>query len=474
MSLEDNPLAYLTRKAWRYAENNRRNIVIFVVLFLLAEIVDDFLVPIMWARIMSTVESRGITNDSLGTLLWNLGAIVILSTVFWMLHGPARVIERDNAFKVRSNYRKFLTGGVLGMTMEWHADHHSGDTIDKISKGSDALFAFSKDSFQIIYTISQLVISVCMLAYISWSSTLLLVAPAIISVYLTIRIDRILIPKLRTLSGGENQISESVIDAVSNVSTVIVLRVERQVFQSIMNRVWSQADLFKDSSILNEIKWFLTSVCTKVTIFVVLGFYFWRVSKSGASINIGTVYLLITYLRLVNDTYFKFTGLYGEVLQNKVRVMNAEELSVEFISQNLANHVLPSDWKRIEVKNLNFSYHGDEDDLHLKDVSFELSRGEKIAVVGFSGSGKTTFFKIIRDLYHPQSITLLQDGNLIPEGFAGICRAISLMPQKPEIFKTTILQNITLGVEYSQQLVRTYADMACFTPVALALPNGFE
>ena len=103
MSLEDNPLAYLTRKAWRYAENNRRNIVIFVVLFLLAEIVDDFLVPIMWARIMSTVESRGITNDSLGTLLWNLGAIVILSTVFWMLRGPARVIAGDCAFKVRSN-----------------------------------------------------------------------------------------------------------------------------------------------------------------------------------------------------------------------------------------------------------------------------------------------------------------------------------------------------------------------------------
>lgn len=469
-----NPLVYLTRKTWRYSEGNRKNIVIFVILFLLAEVVDDFMVPLVWARIMNTVQTNGINFASLNTLLWYLGSIVVLSVVFWTLHGPARVLERANAFKARSNYREFLTSGVLGMSMEWHSDHHSGDTIDKMAKGSDALFAFSKDSFRIIYTIAQLVIGLCMLAYISWSSTLLLAIPAAISIYITVRIDKVLIENYRALSRGENHISEGVIDAVSNISTVIVLRVEKLVFDSLMHRVWSQFNLYRDNSVLNEVKWFLTSLCTRATIFFVLGFYFWQVSRSGLKVEIGSVYLLITYLKLVNDTYFNFAGMYGDVVQNKVRVMNAEELSVDFVSQSLSNHVLPTDWKKLEIRDLNFSYHGEDGNPHINNASFDLYRGEKVAIVGGSGSGKTTLFKILRDLYHPQSITLLQDGKLVEDGFAGICRAISLMPQKPEIFKTTILNNITLGVDYSPELVRKYSDMACFTPVALALPHGFD
>jgi hypothetical protein len=62
---------------------------------------------------------------------------------FWSFHGPARCIERKNAFILRAAYKKYLIDGILGLPPNWHTVHHSGDTIDRINKGSDNLFQYA-------------------------------------------------------------------------------------------------------------------------------------------------------------------------------------------------------------------------------------------------------------------------------------------------------------------------------------------
>jgi ABC-type multidrug transport system fused ATPase/permease subunit len=127
------------------------------------------------------------------------------------------------------------------------------------------------------------------------------------------------------------------------------------------------------------------------------------------------------------------------------------------------------------VKNLDFSYPGGEKrELHLADVALTIGRGERIALVGASGSGKTTLLKVIRNLYHPEEIDLQVDGVPITGGFEGICRAIALVPQDPEIFATTIKENITLGAEYDAETIRRFTDMARFTEVADSLPKKLD
>jgi len=81
---------------------------------------------------------------------------------------------------------------------------------------------------------------------------------------------------------------------------------------------------------------------------------------------------------------------------------------------------------------------------------------------------------VLRDIYHPHSLTLAVDGRRISEGFAGISRAIGYAPQNPELFADTIWKNITMGAEYSEDMVRKYTDMAMFTQVIEALPNKFD
>ena len=371
----------------------------------------------------------------------------------------------------------------MSLPMEWHVDHHSGDTIDKIEKGTGALYSFSEDSFEVIYSGVQLVASYGMLVYFSPSSAYIVVGMTLVMIWITVRFDKVLIGQYKELNHSENNVSESVFDAISNITTVIILRVERLVFRAILHKVEKPFDLFKRNNRLNELKWFYTDFCSNVMTVLVLGAYFWQNMGAEKGVLVGSAYLLISYLRKISNLFFKFTGMYGDILQRKAKVINSEELAEDFRTENFTNHILPKGWRRLNVSGLNFSYHGDlkssdgkvdEGELHLVNVSLTIEHGERIAFVGETGSGKSTLLKVIRDLYHARDLCLSVDGTIIPNGFEGISQAISLVPQNPEIFATTIVDNITLGEEHSMDFIRHFTDMACFTDVAMKLPKQFN
>lgn len=469
-----NPFAYLFTRTWRYSEGNRKAVGSFWAMFVIAQILSMTIPPLIMAKLIDVVQKQGITAQNIGTLELFLGLSLAFCPLIWCLHGPARVMECKNSFRARANYRKYLLKGVMTLAMEWHAEHHSGDTIDKIEKGTSGLFDFSGDSFVFIYAVVQLAVSYCMLIYFNPSSAYIVFAMTLVMAMIVMQFDKILVGQYVKLNRSENLISESVFDAVSNITTVIILRVERLVFEAIAHKVDEPYDLFARNSRLSETKWFLVSVCCRVTTVLVLGTYFFRHIGASAAVLAGNLYILIRYLDEVSDVFSKFTARYSEVLRRRAKVMNAEELSGDFRVESFTNHVLPPDWKSLQIEGLTFSYDTKAGaDVHLDSLSFALTRGERVAFVGESGSGKTTLLKIMRDLYHPQQMMLSVDGNRI-SGFDGISRAIALVPQNPEIFATSILENITLGAEYEPAFVRRFTDMACFTNVIEDLPHGLD
>jgi ATP-binding cassette, subfamily B, bacterial len=472
---KQNPLLYLFNKSWTYSKGNRNNVVRYWIMFSVANSINLIGTPLAYAQIINIIQKEGITSENYRVLVGLLLLPLLFDFVFWAIHGPARCLERANAFKVRLNYRRFLLKGVMILPLEWHTDHHSGDTIDKIEKGTASLYTFSGDSFEVIYAVVQLVVSYAILTYFCLPASFIVLGMILISAWITMQFDKVISGQYRELNRAENQISESVFDAVSNITTVIILRVEKLVFSAIMNKVEKPFDLFKHNARLNELKWFFTNMCCTIMAFVVLTVYFWQSIGTPQGILIGNVYLLLKYLGRVSELFYKFTGMYGDILHQKARVLNSEELSADFREESFTNHVLPKNWQRLDVRGLNFSYHGNNaEDLHLEDITMSIHRGERIALVGESGSGKTTLLKLTRDLYHPNQGDIVCDEVIVPDGFGGISRAIALVPQDPEIFATTILENITLGAEYEMDFVRRYTDMACFTDVVESLPKQFN
>jgi ABC-type multidrug transport system fused ATPase/permease subunit len=395
---------------------------------------------------------------------------------FWLMHGPARVMETGNGFKVRLAYRKHLLRGIFTLPLEWHAGQHSGGIIDKIEKGIQALYQFTKNSFEIIYALVRFFGSFIALAVLFPPSAAVVVIMMVFTFWIVMRFDRILIVQYRELNQNDNKISASIVDAIANVVTVIVLRVEKLVFNAIVKKTEAPYALFRRNSQLNEIKWFVSSMCCSSMVAIVLGAYFLSHIGAKGGTLFGEVFLLYKYLGNMSDIFSRFNYLYSDTVMRRASVSNAEELSSAFRDESFSNHVLPKGWQSLSISNLSFSYGdvGESSRLHLDDVSLEIRSGEKIAVVGESGSGKTTFLKVMRNLYHPSSLNLSVDGREISHGFDGIARAITLVPQEAEIFAATIRENITLGADYTDAEIMRYVEMAGLTDVIARLPKGLD
>ena len=471
MVFNDNPIIYLTKKTWEYSKGNRGNVILYFSLFLIANIF-DFMFPLLIGKILNVIQEFGITGDNIYGLLGYASMFILLSILFWMFHGPARVLENTNAFLVRANYRKYLLDGVMSLPAEWHADHHSGDTIDKIEKGTSALCDYSSESYQVIEIIVRFTSSYFALVYFNLHSAYLVIMMVFVVAFIIDKMDSILRIQWKQLSLAENEISAKVFDVISNITTVIILRVQKQLSKSIFKQIMKPLSLEIKTQKLNEFKWFIVSIFVSIMTFLILGTYIYSAFKSGSTVMLGTVYLLYGYVDRINELFYRMTWKYSNFVKLRVRVANAEEISKEFKKQFEIKNVKLEGWNKLIVSDLKFSYHKKKGvDLHLNNINMIINRGEKIALIGHSGSGKTTFMKIIRDLYHSKYGDIYLDDQKLEHGFKSISNNISLIPQDPEIFNTTIKENITLGVPLKTEEIEQYIKLAQFSEVVKRLPQ---
>lgn len=470
-----NPLLYLVAKMWHYAKGNRKNVILYTSLFTVSGVITT-LEPLVIGLFLNTVQAQGITQTNLVHLFLLLGLLVIQEGVFWAFHGPARIIENKNAFIVRANYRRYLLKGIMTLPVEWHTDNHSGNSNDKIEKGTAALFSFSGRTFDILYSLIFLLTSFTALLIYDRVVGMLAIVISIATFGVIVFFDSILIPGYRRVNWMENSIGAKVFDILSNITTVIILRVEKLVYHSFSGMIDKPFEQFHANNKINELKWFSSSMMGKFTVALAIGVYILIHIKQGP-ILIGTIYILYGFANQIRNTFFKFSYLYSDIVRYRTSVDNSEEIAKHFIkaADALDTNKLPSTWNSITVTNLSFSYHGrDHEELHLDDITLTFKKGERIAVIGDSGGGKSTFLKLMRDLYTPRSIELSIDGIQTTDGFSTISDSISLIPQDPEIFATTIRENITLGVDYTDEHIEIFTDMARFTNVVRRLPKGLE
>ncbi len=475
MGLKDEPVVFLSKKTWKYSEGNRFWVVFYIFLFTVANIIDLFW-PLLIAKILNVIQEQGVTSINLQSILLYLLLFIALTIGFWIFHGPARVIEIRNAFLVRANYKKYLLDGVMALPPEWHVNHHSGNTIDRIEKSTTALYSFSTDSYEVIETIVRFIGSYIALVYFNLHSGYIVLGMVIITILLILRFDRILVRQYTELYGAENSISAKIFDTISNITTVIVLRVEKLFSNAIFRKIMHPFTLFSRNCKINEVKWFLVSICASTMVVLVLFSYLYLEVKAGSVIMIGTVFALYSYVDKINSLFFRFAYKYSDIVKQKTAVQNGEDIAKDFIIKKKADSItLDEKWKVLEIKQLTFSYPQKKTiKLHLDNITLTIKHGEKIAFIGDSGSGKTTMLKVIRDLYHPQSGTISIDGTILSRGFKSISTSISLIPQDPEIFSTTIKENITFGAPRTLAEIKVFTDIAQFSDVVPQLPKGLN
>ena len=224
--------------------------------------------------------------------------------------------------------------------------------------------------------------------------------------------------------------------------------------------------------------WNLDSVIEGVQSFLgfaiefVLFFYAIKYWQQGL-VTIGVFVLLQAYVVNIIDQLWGFTRIVRDLYQSYADSKEMVEILLlpHDIKDKPGAKELVTIKGEIEFKNLNFAFN--ETRKVLEDINLIIKPGEKVALIGPSGAGKTTFVRLLLRLYAPTSGKIVIDGQDIAQTTQDSLRKnVSMVPQDPVLFHRTLAENIAYGARGAQmEEIEAAAKLAHCDDFIANLPN---
>ena len=468
--------AFLTllRASWRYAEGRRWTMALYLGMFVCANIF-NLAEPYVIGKLLNSVQGAAELENPIQTMAQYFLLLPLLAFGVWAFHGPARILEQNTAFHIQSRFVHHFYHIVVSLPMEWHKNHHSGETISRLRKAYNGLYSFVSNGFQFVEMAMRLVGSILVLALLLPMAAIIAVTVSCVAFFIIFLFDRWLMPRYEAINTKEHYTASALHDYLTNITTVITLRLEKLTQSEIWRRLTEYFPLVRRTTMVNEWKWFLATVIIALMTVAVLAWYAWSTLSAGGVLLAGTFFMLYDYLQKIGGAFYTFAWKYSDTVHQYADFRSAEDiLRTEAVSA-LPRASLPRDWRIIHIEDLHFTYEekgGREH--HLDEVVLTLRRGRKIALVGESGSGKSTVMALLRGLYMPKRVTVTCDGRLLKHGLRHLAPHVTLIPQDPEIFANTVEYNVTVDTKQEKEDVLEDIDLACFASVLRRLPQGLQ
>ena len=478
-----NPYFSLLRTSWHYARDQRGRYLLVYGLFVLAQ-GTYLLAPLLYGWFINALQRDG--WRVLESAWIYAGAYLGIRLLEWVFHFPARIMERDLAFALSRNFLQERYHQTLHLPVRWHQDNHSGATINRIRKGYESLREFFEGGFQYVETAFQFLFSFGAMLYFLPLFGMVAVVIGAFTVWVIVKFDKPMIRAIEETNEREHTLSSTVFDTLSNIVTVITLRLEKPMENSLLQKVGAILPPFRRKVLLNEQKWFVADGLVGLIYAVMVVGYVYQNYEPGKVFLLGGLVTLISYVNQFTGVFHNVAEQYNEVVQYHTNVETAQPIATAYATHHRPADVppLPARWQTLDLNHLTFLYPLDSPSAAvaetnrtppgLYDLTIRLQRGQRVAFIGESGSGKSTLLALLRGLYEPQpGVVAYVDGRIVPH-LGAVSETVTLFPQEPEIFENTIEYNITLGLPFERADVEAACQTAHFADVVAQLPSGYE
>lgn len=405
-------------------------------------------------------------------LLVLLGAVYLLSSLFTYIQGHISAkLSQKTVYRMRGDlFRK-----IEKLPIKYIDNHPHGDIMSRMTNDIENISnTVSNSVTSLISGIITIIGAFSLMLYHSWQMTLV----ALVTIPLTVLVTTKLTKYVRRYFMRQQQllgaINSQVEESVTGYKTVVAFGHENEIKDE-FNRTGDElrtagikAEIFGGvmgplMNIIGNVGFLLIVICG--ALFTMKGL-----------IGITTIYVFIQYSK-------QFTRPINEVANQYTSILNAitgAERVFEITDQNDETDegkkvLLPADIKgNISFRNICFSYVQSEP--VLKNFNLEISSGQKIAIVGKTGSGKSTIINLLTRFYETDSGKILLDGTDIREiTKASLRKNIAIVLQDTVLFSDTVGANIRYGrPEASEAETEAAAKAAKAHDFITRMPDGYD
>lgn len=333
---------------------------------------------------------------------------------------------------------------IFALPMYFFGTRRTGDILTRFSDAGTIKNIFSSIILSLIIDILLTIVSGIILFFMN---KILFAIIAIITLINAILVYAFKKPyKTLNTENMEKQaaLNSQIIDSLKGIETVKSFGVEDETMDKLESRYISAIRTGYKTSVLGNVQGTLSGFFGNIGNIVLMGIA--TLLVMNGEITLGSMMAFMSLSSYFMDPIGRLVSLQMQIQEANIAMKRMSEL-YEIEEEQADNENLLGDFDLngdIEIENVTFRY-GSRQPV-LKNVSLTVRQGEKVAIVGESGGGKTTLAKLILGLWTPEEGNIRINGFNIEEVNKKLLRRdIAYVPQNVELFSGTIEENIKLG-----------------------------
>ena len=472
------------KKLLKYIGSSKKVFIILLVLTFLVSIlslVGPSLQGDAMGSITITKDNPEVNWESLLLLLIAMVIVYTLQAAFTYFQSLfSAKLSQEMIVKLRND----LFGHISKLPISYVDTHQHGDIMSRMTNDVDKISTTISSSISSLFSGILTIVGVLAITlYLNWFLTLVSMASVVLTIIVVKYLSKAMrkyFKKQQDLLGILNGHSE---ETITGYKTVIAYSQEKEAMDKFNKISTDLKNVGIKSQILGGVMGPLMNIINNIGFLIVCGVGGYLAATSstlggwgivGYTITISTLSKFILYSKKFSRPINEIANLWSQVQSSMAaaeRVFEIMDLPLEV--DEGTKHM--TDIKgNIKFENIHFSYVEGEE--VLKGFNLSVKPGQKIAIVGDTGSGKTTVVNLLMRFYDPQEGEITIDGiniNDIPK--QELRKNISIVLQDAVLFETTIKENIKYGNENaSDDEVKNSAEMSNASYFIERLPQKYE
>jgi ATP-binding cassette, subfamily B, heavy metal transporter len=400
------------------------------------------------------------------------GAIKIVSFTFVAVRDALfSKVSQHSIRQISLNMFKHLHD----LSLQFHLNRQTGALakyIDRGTKGIDFLLRYVL--FNVVPTFFEIFLVAGILFYLYgvWYAIITLTTIGLYS-YLSFQITEWRNVFRERMNRADNNVSTKMIDSLLNFETVKYFNNEQYEFrrldESLKDYELAANQSRHSLSILNVAQTFI--IMLGITIMLVMSAYGIR----NGDIDVGGFVVINAYMLQLYQPLNFLGSVYREIRQSLTDMENMFSLlEVSTVSKDSREDIPESNNADIRFNKVSFDY--DIRRTIIKDISFTVPNGKKVAIVGPTGAGKSTISRLLFKFYDPKEGEIyINNININRVSQESLRQMIGVVPQDTVLFNDTIYYNIVYGkIQANKEEVVSAAKNADIHDFISALPDGYE